>query len=112
MDTLIISNENNILHVFNDGFKCDYTIYNSKGHNMDGGVLDFDSETTNKEAIDEITKIVQDRFLFNAPYTCLSGEKAQNLLELIEMEDYKNLQHQIENKAVNTKEVNDIEINI
>ena len=112
MDTLIISNENNILHIFNDGDKYDYTIYNSKGHNMDGGVLDFDEKVSNKESTDEIIKMIQDRFLFNAPYTCLSGDKAQNLLELIEMEDYKNLQHQIENKSVNNKEVNDIEINI
>ena len=112
MDTLIISNENNILHIFNDGAKYDYTIYNSKGHNMDGGVLDFDEKVSNKESTDEIIKMIQDRFLFNAPYTCLSGDKAQNLLELIEMEDYKNLQHQIENKSVNNKEVNDIEINI
>ena len=112
MDILIISNENNILHIFNDGYKCDYTIYNSKGHNMDGGVLDFDEKVSNKESTDEIIKMIQDRFLFNAPYTCLSGDKAQNLLELIEMEDYKNLQHQIENKSLNNKEVNDIEINI
>ena len=112
MDILIISNENNILHIFNDGYKCDYTIYNSKGHNMDGGVLDFDEKVSNKESTDEIIKMIQDRFLFNAPYTCLSGDRAQNLLELIEMEDYKNLQHQIENKSVNNKEVNDIEINI
>ena len=112
MDTLIISNENNILHIFNDGDKCNYTIYNSKGHNMDGGVLELDEEISSKESIDEIIKIVQDRFLFNTPYTRLSGEKAQNLLELIEMEDYKNLQHQIESKSVNNKEVSDIEINI
>lgn len=112
MDTLIISNENNILHIFNDGDKYDYTVYNSKGHNMDGGVLELDGEMSSKESIDEIIKMVQDRFLFNAPYTCLSGEKAQNLLELIEMEDYKNLQHQIESKSVSNKEVSDIEINI
>ena len=96
MDTLIISNENNILHIFNDG------------DNMDGGVLELDGEMSSKESIDEIIKMVQDRFLFNAPYTCLSGEKAQNLLELIEMEDYKNLQHQIESKSVSNKEISDI----
>lgn len=112
MDTLIISNENNILHIFNDGDKCDYTIYNSKGHNMDGGILELDGSFSSEEIPNEIIKIVKDRFLFSSPYTSLSGEKAQNLLDLIEMEDYKNLQKQIENKTAVNKDSNDIEINI
>ena len=112
MDTLIISNENNILHIFNDGDKCDYTIYNSKGHNMDGGILELDGSFSSEEIPNEIIKIVKDRFLFSSPYTSLSGEKAQNLLDLIEMEDYKNLQKQIENKPAVNKDSNDIEINI
>ena len=59
MDTLIISNENNILHVCNQGYTVDYTIYNSKGHNMDGGVIEsskgkFDTQEIIKDIITNI----------------------------------------------------------
>ena len=112
MDTLIISNENNILHIFNDGYSCDYTLYNSKGHSMDGGVLEFEENVLPNVLTEKIIKIIKDKFLFNSPFTCLTGDKAQNLLELIEIEDYKNLRNQIENKSVIDKDKNDIEINI
>lgn len=40
MDTLIISNESNILHVSNKGYTVDYTFYDYKGHSIDGGILE------------------------------------------------------------------------
>ena len=39
MDELIISAENNILHICNEGYSVDYTFYNSKGHELDGGII-------------------------------------------------------------------------
>ena len=112
MDTLIISNENNILHIFNDGYRCYYTVYNSKGHSLDGGVLEFEEKVLPNILIEQVIKTIRDRFLFSLPFTCLVDEKAQNLLKLIEIEDYKNLQKQIENKSEIDEEKNDIEMNI
>lgn len=112
MNTLIISNENNIIHIFKDGNIYDYTIYNSKGHNMDGGQLDLETDKSFEEALKEIIEIIKERFLFNLPYTYLYGEKANNLLELIEMEDYKNLQEQINNKQTLDKQDSENEKNI
>lgn len=113
MDTLIISNENNILHVCNQGYTVDYTIYNSKGHNMDGGVIEsskgkFDTQ----EVIKDIISSIQNTIAFNEPYTYLTGHRAENLLELIEMEDYKNLQERINNKNLSLKDIGDIEPSI
>lgn len=111
-DTLVISNENNIIHICNQGYTVDYTIYNSKGHNMDGGILEsskgkFDTNVVTQEIIN----IIKDTFAFSSPYIYLSGDKAENLLELIEMEDYKSLQQQIKNKELSTEEKSN-EINI
>lgn len=96
MDTLIISEENNILHVCNNGYYVNYTLYNSKGHNMDGGVLEsskgkFDNDFATKE----ILSIIKDTVTFSSPFIYLNGDKAENLLELIEMEDYKNMKQKV-----------------
>lgn len=93
MDEIIISKENHILHICNQGYKVDYTIYNNKGHSLDGGVLESNkNEFENKKAISEIVSIIREQFSFSEPFIHLSGDKATNLLELIEMEDYKNTQ--------------------
>lgn len=112
MDTLVISNENNILHIFNKGYTVDYTLYNSKGHNMDGGVLEssngkFDTNL----AINEIIEILKDTYIFSSPYIYLSGHRAENLLELIEMEDYKNMQKKVEQLS-SIKDIGDMELTI
>lgn len=98
MDTLIISQENNILHIFNKGYTVDYTFYNSKGHSLDGGILEsskdkFDTQEVKKEIID----MFKDTIIFSEPYMYLEGEQAEGLLELIEMEDYKNTQSKVNN---------------
>lgn len=96
MDTLIISEENNILHICNNGYYVDYTIYNSKGHNMDGGVLESSKgKFDNNFAIKEIISMVRNNFPFSSPFIYLNGDKAENLLELIEMEDYKNMKQKV-----------------
>lgn len=113
MDILIISNENNILHVCNQGYTVDYTIYNSKGHNMDGGVIESSKgKFENEIVIKDIISTIQNTIAFSEPYTYLSGHRAENLLELIEMEDYKNLQERINNKNLSLKDIGDIEPNI
>ncbi len=93
MDTLIISSENNILHICNEGYKADYTIYNSKGHNMDGGVLESSHGSLQDNTLsNEIISIIKERFSFSNPYIYLKGEQCESLLELIEAEDYKHMQ--------------------
>lgn len=113
MDTLVISNENNILHICNQGYTVDYTIYNSKGHNMDGGILESSSCKFDADfAIKEVISIVKDTFAFSTPYTFLNGHRAENLLELIEMEDYKNTQKKVDNYLSSIKDIGDVELNI
>lgn len=112
MDILIISSENNILHICNQGYTVDYTIYNSKGHNMDGGILESSKEKFEKDvAIKEIIEILKENFSFTSPYIHLSGNRAENLLELIEMEDYKNTQDKVSNYLSSVKN-DDEELNI
>ncbi len=106
MDTLIISKENNILHIFNKGYSVDYTIYNSKGHSLDGGVLESSKgKFENNFAIKEITNLVKEHFSFNSPYMYLCGERAETLLELIEIEDYKQMQSKVSEYLSEIKEV-------
>lgn len=106
MDTLIISKENNILHIFNKGYSVDYTIYNSKGHSLDGGVLESSKgKFENGFAIKEITTLVREHFSFNSPYIYLYGERAETLLELIEMEDYKQMKSKVSEYLSEVKEV-------
>lgn len=93
MDTLIISKENNILHIFNKGYTVDYTFYDCKGHSLDGGILESEKEKFNTHIVkNNIIEMFKDRIDFSEPYMYLEGDRADNLLELIEMEDYKNTQ--------------------
>lgn len=110
MDTLIISNENNILHVFNKGYSVDYTIYDSKGHSLDGGVLESNKEKFETDfAIKEVISIVKENFEFNTPYMYLQGERAETLLEMIQEEDYENIKKKI-NELHSSKEDREEEI--
>ena len=107
MDTLIISEERNILHVFNKGYTVDYTFYDSKGHSIDGGVLESSKEKFNNDVvIQEIISMFQDAIKFSKPYLYLEGEKADGLLDLIEMEDSKNNQ-KIINEYINSADQKD-----
>lgn len=97
MDTLIISQENNILHIDNKGYTVEYTIYNSKGHSLDGGILESKKDKFDtKVVLNEILKMIRDTFDFSEPFMYLENEKADGLLELIEMEDYKNTKAKVD----------------
>lgn len=109
MDEIIISNENSILHICNHGYTVDYTIYNNKGHSLDGGVLESSKEKfENNKVINEIVMIIREQFKFSEPFIRLSGDKATNLLELIEMEDYKNTQSKVKKYVSSIKDNFDI----
>jgi len=98
MDTLIISQENNILDICNKGYTVDYTFYNSKGHSLDGGILESSKEKFNTQEVKtEIINLFRESINFSEPFMYLEGEKADGLLELIEIEDYKNAQSKVNN---------------
>lgn len=101
MDEIIISNENNILHLNNQDNYVDYTIYDNHGHSLDGGQLDNDEELDKVQSTNEILSIIRERFAFSEPFIRLTGDKANNLLELIEMEDFKNMQSKVD--SIKTK---------
>jgi len=104
MDTLVISNECNILHICNNGYTVDYTIYNSKGHSLDGGVLESSTDKFNtQDAIKEIVKMIRDTFAFSEPFMYLDNDKSEGLLELIQMEDYKNTKAKVDNYLATIK---------
>ena len=109
MDELIISSENNILHIYNEGYTVDFTFYNSKGHNIDGGILESShNKFDNDKVINEIISMFKDNIKFSEPFLRLTGEKANNLLELIEMEDYKNTQEKVNKYVSSIKDKSDI----
>ena len=111
MDTLIISKEDNILHIFNKGYIIDYTFYDCKGHNLDGGILESSNEKFNINKIkDEIISMFKESIKFTEPYMILEGERADGLLELIEMEDYKNTQLKVNNYLSSIKSNSYIEV--
>lgn len=111
MDTLIISNESNILHISNKGYAVDYTFYDCKGHSIDGGILESEKEKFNtQEVINEIIKMFEDTIVFSQPYMILEGDRADSLLELIEMEDYKNTQLKVNDILSSVKNRSYIEL--
>jgi len=111
MDMLIISNENNILHIFNKGYSVDYTFYNCKGHSLDGGILESSKEKFNiNDVKNEIINMFKDSIDFTEPYMFLEGERAKGLLELIEMEDYKNTQLKVDSYLSSIKNNSYIEV--
>ena len=111
MDMLIISNENNILHIFNKGYSVDYTFYNCKGHSLDGGILESSKEKFNiNDVKNEIINMFKDSIDFTEPYMFLEGERANGLLELIEMEDYKNTQLKVDSYLSSIKNNSYIEV--
>lgn len=111
MDMLIISNENNILHIFNKGYSVDYTFYNRKGHSLDGGILESSKEKFNiNDVKNEIINMFKDSIDFTEPYMFLEGERANGLLELIEMEDYKNTQLKVDSYLSSIKNNSYIEV--
>lgn len=112
MDTLIISKENNILHICNHGYSVDYTIYNSKGHSMDGGILESSNSVfDNNNVIKNIVNMVQESYDFTEPFMYLYDKQTEGLLELIELEDYKNTHSNVDEylSSLKNNSLNEIE---
>jgi len=104
MDTLIISKENNILHICNHGYSVDYTIYDSKGHSTDGGILESSSKVfDNNTVIKDIIGMIQEDYEFTEPYMYLYDKQTEGLLELIEFEDYKNTHSNVDDYLASLK---------
>lgn len=107
MDTIIISSERNILHVFIDEEHADYTLYDKHGHNLDGGVLDLESNENTGIIVNEIMEMLKDRFSFSTPYILPSKEDTQEIIECVEEEDYQNMILKVEELS---SEKNEIEL--
>lgn len=111
MDTLIISQENNILHICNKGYTVDYTFYNSKGHSIDGGILESEKDKFDTQLVlFDLVKEFRNNFSFSEPFMYLENERAEGLLELIEMEELKNTRTNVDDYLLSIK--NDSYINI
>lgn len=97
MDTLIISQENNILHICNKGYTVDYTFYNSKGHSIDGGILESEKDKFDTQLVlFDLVKEFRNNFSFSEPFIYLENERAEGILELIEMEELKNTRTKVD----------------
>lgn len=104
MDTLIISQENNILHICNKGYTVDYTFYNSKGHSIDGGILESEKDKFDTQLVlFDLVKEFKNNFSFSEPFMYLENERAEGLLELIEMEDLKNARTKVDDYLLSIK---------
>ena len=100
-----------ILHLCNKGYVVDYTFYNCKGHSLDGGMLESSKEKFNTNDVkEEIINMFKDSIDFTEPYMLLEGERADGLLELIEMEDYKNTQLKVNDYLSSIKNNSYIEV--
>lgn len=96
MDIIIISNENNLLHLNNEDRKIDYTFYTKEGHLIDGGVLETDELPYDIiKVFNEIISSFKDNISFSKPYVFVDEENTKNLLEFIEEEDFNNLQNKV-----------------
>jgi len=98
MDTIIISRENNILHVFINDTKVDYTLYNFKGHSLDGGQFEYNDSKDEREIFTDIIDMVEVNYNFTSPFYYLKGKQTEKLLELIQFEDEKNLEEKLKNR--------------
>jgi len=107
MNLIILSKEHNFLHISNDCEHINYTFYDSKGRIFDGGQYDEIVENkTLEESAKELIEVF-DLIAFSEPYIKLEGRQADNFIELIEEQDYKNMQNKVSNYL---KGINDYEI--
>lgn len=101
MDILLISNNEQILHICNQEDKIDYTIYDNHCTLLDGGVIDLENAINNENAIRDVVDIIKNQFEFSEPYMYVPDETAEELLELIQEADYQNMQEKIQNISSN-----------
>lgn len=107
MNLIYISKEHNFLHISNDCEHIDYTFYDRNGRILDGG--QYDEIVENKSLEESATDLIEafDLIDFSEPYIKLEGIQADNFIELIEEQDYKNMQNKVSNYL---KDINDYEI--
>ena len=108
MDTIVISKERNFLHVDYENNNINYSFYNNKGHLIDGGEMENKDNIFNNISIPtEIITSFKDTINFTEPFIYITGKDAENLLEMIEEEDYQNLQNKV-NKSYNLNDEHDL----
>ena len=92
MELLLISKESNKIHISMYGLYSDYTIYNSEGRLIDGGILigKATGENVNKliTSVISMAKGVVDFFFF---FKTLKDEEAMELIEKLEEQEYQNM---------------------
>lgn len=103
MDIILISKEDNKLHISTDGLYSDYTVYDKDGMEIDGGFL------LGKVANNNINKLVSCVISmakgiteFSSPYQTLKGERATELLEELQERNFNDMVKQ-------QKEIDEIE---
>lgn len=107
MNLIFISKENKILHIAKDCLQIDYTFYDKNGRIIDGGQYEeIDTNKTIEETAKELIEAF-DIMKFSEPYIKLEGIQADNFIELIEEQDYKNMKNNISNYL---KEIIDYEM--
>ena len=107
MNLIFISKEHKILHVVKDCLQIDYTFYDKNGRIIDGG--QYEEIDTNK-TIEEIARELIEAFdilQFSEPYIKLEGIQADNFIEVIEEQDYKNMKNNVSNYL---KDISDCEL--
>ena len=109
MNLILISKEHNFLHISNECGDINYTFYDSNGILLDGGLAVEKNRFKNLEDTAKGLIKVFDLIQFNKPYIKLEGLQADNFLELIEEQDYKNMQSKVSEYLKNVDEV-EIEI--
>lgn len=107
MNLIIISKEHKILHVSKDCLQIDYTFYDKNGRIIDGG--QYEEIDTNKTIEETVKGLIEafDIMQFSEPYIKLEGIQADNFIELIEEQDYKNMRNKVSNYL---KYINDYEL--
>lgn len=105
MNLIFISNENNFLHVSNDYDNINYTFYDSNGILLDGGQTIEIDESNKLEDIAQKLIEAFDLVSFTEPYIKLEGIQADNFIELIEEQDYKNMQSRVSEYLKNIEEL-------
>ncbi len=92
MELLLISKESNKIHISMYGLYSDYTIYNSEGRLIDGGILIGKATGGNvNKLISSVISMAKGVVDFSSPYKTLKDEEAMELIEKLEEQEYQNM---------------------
>ena len=90
MNTIVISEENHILHIINYGLYAEFTLYNINGEYLHSGIMESVYENYElKDLVKLIIELIQEFVAFTEPYIFLYGSNAIPLLSLIKYENNK-----------------------